>query len=73
MLTSLERKDFEKYVDWAYSLALDRTRSCYPTYSDGIKTKQNFIDNACKSLESDTSEILLFADKDKVLGLISKA
>lgn len=71
MLTKLERNDFEKYIDWAYNLALDITRSSYPTYTDGIKTKQDFIDAALKTFESDNSEILLFSNDEKILGWIN--
>lgn len=42
MLIKAELKDIEKYGDMAYSLALDPTKSCYPTYKDGIKTKKVF-------------------------------
>ena len=67
MLTELNRKNFDKYADWAYSLALDISRSSYPTYTDGIKTKQDFIDTALKSYSNDNSQILLFRMMAKFL------
>lgn len=70
MLKKLEKYDFEKYADRAYEIALDRTRSCYPTYTDGIKTKEDFFNTALKTFECDTDEILLFCQGEKVCGWI---
>ena len=36
MLIPLKREEFDKYIDFAYALALDPARSGYPTYTDGI-------------------------------------
>ncbi len=36
------KEQVEKYLDFSYGLALDPTRSGYPTYTDGVKTKENF-------------------------------
>lgn len=70
MLKKLQTEEFEKYADWAYNLALDRTRSCYPTYSDGIKTKQDFIESAQEAFNSESDEILLFYIDGKLSGYI---
>jgi len=43
MLIKLKEQDFDKYIDFAYALALDLTKSGYPTYTDGIKTREDFI------------------------------
>lgn len=71
MLIKLENKDFAKYVDWAYNLALDISRSSYPTYTDGIKSKEDFINIALKSLSDPNREILLFLHGGQVLGWIN--
>lgn len=71
MLIPLTQSDFEKYVDFAYGLALDLTRSSYPTYCDGIKTKADFIARAKTSIERPDEDILLFADDGVVEGWIS--
>lgn len=70
MLIALTKKDFTKYVDWAYELALDISRSAYPTYTDGIKTKQDFTNIALKSFSDPNREILLFEHGGQTLGWI---
>ena len=39
----LQEKDLDKYIDFAYELALDPARTFYPVFFDGIKTKEDFI------------------------------
>ena len=60
MLTKATLRDVEKYCDFIYDIALDQTKSCYPTYADGIKTKEDFIANARKGVTQDKWELLLF-------------
>ena len=43
MLRILEEDEFDKYIDFAYELATDPAKSGYPTYADGIKTKERFV------------------------------
>ena len=43
MLRVCHEKEFCQYADLAYELAIDKTRSAYPSYSDGIKTKAMFL------------------------------
>ena len=38
MLRLCSKEEFDQYVDFAYDLALDVTKSGYPTYCDGVKT-----------------------------------
>ncbi|MDE7284118.1 MAG: hypothetical protein K2N85_11150 [Lachnospiraceae bacterium] len=70
MLKKLEKKDFDKYVEFAYELALDMTKSGYPTYADGIKTKNDFITRESKAFSRNGEEILLFERDGKVTGWI---
>ena len=70
MLRKLKESEFDQYVDFAYALALDTTKSGYPTYTDGIKTRKHFIDRSRKALERDNEEILLYESSGKVLGWI---
>ncbi len=42
MLRELNQSNYKNYLDWAYSLALDMTRSGYPTYADGLKSRAEF-------------------------------
>ena len=70
MLRKLEKVLFDQYADLAYSLALDTRKSGYPIYTDGIKTKEDFIKRARKALERDNEEILLYERSGEVLGWI---
>lgn len=70
MLKKLEEKDFDKHVEFAHSLALDQSKSAYPTYTDGIKTKEDFITRAKKAFARENEEILLFEVAGKVEGWI---
>ena len=71
MLARATMQDIRDYGDWAYSLALDPTRSGYPTYCDGIKTKAEFLTAAKQALMRETEELLLFRMDGAVEGWIS--
>lgn len=70
MLIKAKKSDIEKYMDFAYSLATDQTRSGYPLFSDGISTKAQFIKHLWSGFEGKDSDILLFVSDEKVDGLI---
>lgn len=70
MLRPLDRHEFDKYVDFAYSMALDLTKSAYPTYCDGIKTKADFVHQAKRAFERENEEILLFEHDGSIEGWI---
>lgn len=70
MLAKALPQDVTKYCDLAYSLALDQTKSCYPVYSDGIKTRQDFMTAVRQNIEKETSELLLFLIDGTVEGWI---
>lgn len=70
MLKKLQEQDFDRYVDFAYQLALDMTKSGYPTYDDGIKTKDDFVARARESFSTDNEEILLFEQNGATAGWI---
>lgn len=70
MLKKLQQQDFDQYVDYAYQLSLDTTKSGYPTYADGIKTKDDFVARARKSFSTDNEEILLYEQDGKAAGWI---
>ncbi|MDE5856053.1 MAG: hypothetical protein K2H06_03300 [Anaeroplasmataceae bacterium] len=70
MLIKLTKEELEKYIDFAYEISLDLSKSCYPTYADGIKTKKDFIEIAKKSFEKENDEIYLFYYEDKLEGWI---
>lgn len=70
MLRALKQEEFEQYAEFAFSLALDLSKSGYPTYTDGIKRKEDFLDTARKAFEKDNEEILLFSLEGEVKGWI---
>lgn len=70
MLRVCTEPEFRKYVDFVYELALDQSKSGYPTYSDGIKTKEMFLDGSQQAFSRDTEEILLFEYEGTVEGWI---
>lgn len=70
MLVKLRIEELEKYIDFAYEISLDLSKTCYPTYADGIKTKNDFIESAKKSFEKENDEIYLFYYEDKLEGWI---
>ena len=70
MLRVCTQEDFKQYAELAYQLALDQTKSGYPTYVDGIKTKEDFYKNSEKAFSSDEDEILLFEYEGVVKGWI---
>ena len=70
MLAPITREELDRYADWAYGLALDLTRSGYPTYADGIKSREDFIGRARKGMARENEEVLLFSADDQVCGWI---
>ena len=70
MLKRLEEQNFERYAEFAYELALDMTKSGYPTYADGVKTKEDFMERSRKAFSRENEEILLFERDGKATGWI---
>lgn len=70
MLRLCTKKEFELYIDFSYELAMSLEKSAYPTYCDGIKTKEMFVERLQKVFERENEEILLFEYEGKVEGLI---
>lgn len=71
MLRPLKESEFNTYIDFSYELALDLTRSGYPTWCDGFKTKADFIARTKKSLNRPTEDVLLFLEDGQAEGLIA--
>ena len=68
MLRLCTENEFDRYIDFAYSLAMDPAKSGYPTYCDGIKTKTMFVDRTLEAFERETEQLLLFEHKGEVGG-----
>lgn len=70
MLRKCTEQEYRKYADFVYGLALDPSKSGYPTYCDGIKTKAMFFERAEKAFSRETEEILLFEYEGIVEGWV---
>ena len=70
MLRSCSKSEFQRYSDFIYELATDLTKSGYPTYCDGIKTKTDFIERSLKAFDRETENMLLFELDGTVEGMI---
>lgn len=70
MLRICTDKDYRKYADFVYGLAKDPSKSGYPSYSDGIKTKEMFLERSGKAFSRETEDILLFEYEGAVEGWI---
>lgn len=60
MLRPCTELEYREYADFVYALALDPARSGYPSYSDGIKTKEMFLESAAQALARENEGLLLF-------------
>ena len=68
MLVPLQEKDFHKYIDFAYELAMDPARTCYPIYYDGVKTRALFEADARKGISLPGDQILLYEEDGAIEG-----
>lgn len=70
MLQILEEKDFDQYINLAYDISLDMSRTSFPVYTDGVKHREDFIRCCQKGMGRDDEEILLFIENGIVEGVI---
>lgn len=70
MLRIPTANEFEEYYERAYVLALDPSRSSFPSYADGIKTKEDFLAIAKRGFESENEEIYIFEHGGEMRGWI---
>ena len=70
MIRKLKENEFEQFIDFAYSLAMDLSKSAFPIYTDGIKDKAYFYEVAERGIKRANHEILLFEKDDVVEGWI---
>ena len=70
MISILQLKDFNKYIDFVWELGQDQTKSGYPTYTDGIKTKQDFFNREKAAFSNENEGILLFTLNGQAEGWI---
>lgn len=70
MLRIPTANEFEEYSERAYMLALDPSRSSFPSYADGIKTKEDFLAIAKRGFESENEETYIFEHGGEMRGWI---
>ena len=68
MLTRLTEAEFDCYASWAYELAMRPEYASYPTWQDGVKTREDFMARARRSFTDE--EVLLFRHDGEVRGWI---
>ncbi len=62
--------DVQQRIGEFWPVALDLSRSTYPTYTDGIKTREDFADAVQRAAAEPWGEVLLHVHENKVNGLI---
>ena len=70
MLRKAAEEEIRKYMDFSWRLSQDRRMSAFPTYTDGLKTRQEFEEIALRSLRDKDNPVLLFENEGEVLGWI---
>lgn len=70
MLRKIEASEFEEIVQFTYGLSQDLSKTSFPVYTDGVKTKEDFIARSRAGLEKENEEILLFVQEGKAEGWV---
>lgn len=70
MLSKAQKADLRLYGESAYTISQDLSKSAFPTYVDGIKTKADFFEFAQKSFRSTMHEILIYKIGGEFAGWI---
>lgn len=70
MLLEAKHQEVAAHLDFAYRLSQNFSTASFPTYCDGIKTKEDFETRALHSLEDPCSKILLFVVDGQLCGWI---
>lgn len=70
MLIKPTIEQINSYREFAYNLSQDLSKSSFPTYVDGIKTKEDFMRIIDRALDSNDTEILFYQEDDEILGWI---
>lgn len=68
MLRKATLTDIETYGDFVYQFALDQTKSAYPTYTDGIKTREDFLRKSRENITREESDVWLYFAEGRMEG-----
>jgi len=70
MLRAARPDELHILIDAFWPVALDLTHSAYPTYTDGIKTRENFAEAICRANAEAWGEVLVHVCDGAVNGLL---
>ncbi len=70
MLRKIKAYEFDRYAEFAYRLAMEPACSGFPLYTDGIKTKEDFLERSRRGLCREEEELLLFEREGNVQGWV---
>lgn len=71
MIKQIANDEISQYLEYAYEIGMDLKHSAYPTYTDGLKTKEDFFKSAQRvSTEDEKWEAFLYLRDGKVQGWI---
>lgn len=70
MLRTVHADELNAVIESFWPAALDLTHSTYPTYTDGIKTREDFVDQMHRAAQADWGEVLLHVRDGAANGLI---
>ncbi len=70
MLRKLQTREFQELSEFVYDLSLDLSRTSFPVYTDGIKTKQQFLKRSEDGLHRSDEEVLIFEKDGNTEGWI---
>ncbi len=70
MLRKIRNQEFQEVSEFVYHLSLDLSRTSFPVYTDGIKTKQQFLQRSMDGLHRSDEEILIYEKDGGIEGWI---
>lgn len=70
MLRRASKEEIQQNLSFVYSMALDQTRSGYPIYTDGIRTRDDLVQALEHSFSDENAGVLLFEMEGRMEGLI---
>lgn len=70
MLKAIDKTTCIQHLDKMYKLAQQSTSSSYPTYNDGIKTKDDFVNTTLKAFSRPEDHLLGYYQGDELIGWV---
>lgn len=70
MLRAVRAEELDTLINAFWPVALDLTRSTYPTYTDGVKTREDFAEAVRRAFREDWGEVLVHVHDGTDNGLL---